>query len=332
MPTCFRFCALCLAAPGIVVAIAPAAAQSGNSAADYPRRPIRVIVPFTPGGQPDIYIRLILPLLADSFGQPIVVDNRPGAGGTIGARIVAEAAPDGYTLLSSSTAHPIAPFVRKLPYDPIKSFAGITRTYSAPYLLVVPMSLSAHSVKDLIALAKAKPGTLNFASAGSGSGSGTHFAGEMLKYSAKMDVVHVGFRGIPEALTDIAAGRVQFFMAPVGSAAQLVRDGRIRALGVSSLKRSASLLEVPTIAESGLPGFDWTSWGSLLAPARTPRILIDRWNEAVRRAVTRPEIVKHLAAIGMDAEPCAPHELMKLLQEQMDVVGKLAKAAGIEPR
>jgi tripartite-type tricarboxylate transporter receptor subunit TctC len=265
----------------------------------------------------------------ETFGQQIVVDNRPGAGGTIGARIVADATADGYTLLSMSSSHTIAPFVRKLSYHPIRSFAGITRTYSAPYVLVTPMSLNVQTVKDLVALAKAKPGTLNFASAGAGSG--THFAGEMFKYSAKVDIVHVGFRGIPEALTDVIAGRVQIFMAPMGSAAQLVRDGRIRALGVSSLKRSDALPDVPSIAESGLPGFDWTSWGSLLAPARTPRAVVERWNEAIRRAVTRPEIGKQFAAMGMDAEPCTPQELMKLLQEQMDVVEKLAKAAGIKP-
>jgi tripartite-type tricarboxylate transporter receptor subunit TctC len=321
---------LFLAATSSVAVTPPAAAQKADFAGEYPRRPIRVVVPSTPGGQPDIYVRLIVPLLVETFGQQIVVDNRPGAGGTIGARIVADAAPDGYTLLSISTAHVIAPFVRKLSYDPVKSFAGITRTYNAPYMLVTPMSLNARSVTELIALARAKPGTLNFASAGSGSG--THFAGEMLKYSAKMDVVHVGFRGIPEALTDIVAGRVQFFMAPIGSATQLVREGRIRALGVSSPKRSPSLPDVPTIAESGLPGFDWTSWGSLLAPAGTPRPIIERWNDSVRRAITRPEIVKQLAAIGMDAEPSSPHEIMTIIKEQMDITGKLAKAAGIEPQ
>ena len=313
-----------------LAALAVVCANTAHAQSDYPRRPIRVVVPFSPGGQPDIYIRLILPLLVDAFGQQIIVDNRPGAGGTIGARIVAEAAPDGYTLLSISSAHAIGPFVRKLPYDSLKSFAGITRTYSAPFLLVAPMSFSARSVKDLIALAMAKPGTLNFASAGSGSG--THFAGEMLKYSAKMDVVHVGYRGIPEALTDITAGRVQFFMAPIGSAAQLVRDGRIRGLGVSTLKRSPALPEVPTIAESGLPGFEWDAWGSLLVPAGTPRTLIDRWNASVRRAVTSPDISKRLTAIGMDAIPCAPEELMSLLKEQMSLIGKLADAAGIKPQ
>lgn len=330
MPARSRFTALCLAAGCALFGAHAPAAQKGPSAADYPVRPIRIVVPFTPGGQPDIYTRLILPALVESFRQQIIVDNRPGAGGTIGARIVAEAAPDGYTLLSISSAHTIGPYVRKLPYDTLKSFAGITRTYSAPFLLVSPMSLGARTVKDLIALAKAKPGALNFASAGSGSG--THFAGEMLKYSAGIDVVHVGYRGIPEALTDITAGRVQFFMAPIGSAAQLVRDGRMRGLGVSTLKRSPALPDVPTIAESGLPGFEWDAWGSLLAPAGTPRALIVRWNEAVRRAVNAPEMGKRLHAIGMDAVPTTPGEIETLLKEQMAIVGKLAKAAGIKPQ
>jgi tripartite-type tricarboxylate transporter receptor subunit TctC len=300
------------------------------AAADYPTRPVRIVVPFTPGGQPDIYTRLILPQLVDTFRQQIIVDNRPGAGGTIGARIVAEAAPDAHTLLSISSAHAIGPFVRKLPYDTLKSFAGITRTYNAPYLLVAPMSLDVRTVRDLIALAKAKPGVLNMASAGSGSG--THFAGEMLKYSAKIDVVHVGFRGIPEALTDITAGRVQFFMAPIGSAAPLVREKQMRGLGVSAAKRSPALPGVPTIAETGLPGFVWDAWGSLLAPAGTASTLVARWNAAVRRAVAMPETQKRLHALGMDAEPCEPKELERLLAEQMGVIAKLAQAAGIRPR
>jgi tripartite-type tricarboxylate transporter receptor subunit TctC len=306
-----------------------ALAQRGAPAEAYPSRPIRIVVPFTPGGQPDIYARLILPLLVESFGQQIIVDNRPGAGGMIGSRIVAEAAPDGYTLLSVSSAHMIGPFVRKLPYDTLKAFAGITRTYSAPYLLVSPMSFSARWVKDLIALAKAKPGQLNFASAGTGSG--THFAGEMLKYAAGIDVVHVPYRGIPEALTDITAGRVQFFMAPMGSAAPLVREGRIRGLGISTAKRVAVLPDIPTIAESGLPGFDWDAWGSLFMPAGTPRAVIDRWNQEVRRAVSAPEIEKRLRAIGMEAAPTSPRELDALVKEQMAVVGKLARAAGLKP-
>jgi tripartite-type tricarboxylate transporter receptor subunit TctC len=308
---------------------APGALAQKGAAPDYPSRPIRVVVPFTPGGQPDIYVRLIIPALVESFRQQVIVDNRPGAGGSIGSRIVADAAADGYTLLSVSSGHTINPVVYKLPYDTLKDFAGITRTYSAPFLLVAPMSLGVKSVKDLIELAKARPGQLNFASAGTGSG--THFAGEMLKHSAGIDVVHVPFRGISESLTDLTAGRVQLFMAPIGSAAQLVRDGRIRGLGVSSLKRVPALAELPTIAESGLPGFEWDAWGSLLAPARTPRALINRWNQEVRRAATAPDLVKRLHAIGMEANPTSPEEVEGLIKQQMAVVAKLAKVAGIKP-
>ena len=192
------------------------------------------------------------------------------------------------------------------------------------------MTFSARSVKDLIALARARPGELNFASAGTGSG--THFAGEMLKYSAGIDVVHVPYRGIPESLTDITAGRVQFFMAPVGSTAQLVQEGRIRGLGVSTAKRVAALPDIPTIAESGLPGFDWDAWGSLLMPARAPRALVDRWNREVRRAVSAPEVQKRLRAIGMEAVPSGPEELDALLKAQMALIEKLANAAGLKPQ
>lgn len=307
-----------------------ALAQKEAPAAGYPNRPIRIVVPFTPGGQPDIYTRLVIPGLVESFKQQVIVDNRPGAGGMMGSRIVAEAAPDGYTLLSVSSAHTIGPFVRKLPYDTQKDFAGVTRTYSAAFLLVAPMTLSVRTVKDLIALAKARPGQLNFASAGTGSG--THFAGEMLKHSAGIDVVHVPYRGIPESLTDITAGRVQFFMAPIGSSAQLVRDGRIRGLGVSTATRVAALADIPTIAESGLPGFDWDAWGSMFMPAKTPRAIINRWNQEVRRAVSTPDVQERLRAIGMEAAPSSPEELDALVKEQMALIGKLAKAAGLKPQ
>jgi tripartite-type tricarboxylate transporter receptor subunit TctC len=330
MPTRSFITALAIVAGCLLPATPGAIAQKGAPAADYPSRPIRIVIPFPPGGQPDIYTRLILPLLVDSFRQQIIVDNRPGAGGLVGSRIVAEAAADGYTLLSISSAHTIGPFVQKLPYDAQRDFAGVTRTYSAPFLLVAPMTFSARSVKDLIALAKAKPGELNFASAGTGSG--THFAGEMLKHAAGIDVVHVPYRGIPESLTDITAGRVQFFMAPIGSSAQLVLDGRIRGLGVSSATRIAVLPDIPTIAESGLPGFEWDAWGSLLMPAKVPRALIDRWNREVRRAVGAPEVRKRLRALGMEAAPSGPEELDALIKAQMALIGKLARAAGLKPQ
>jgi tripartite-type tricarboxylate transporter receptor subunit TctC len=319
---------LSLAAIGLLAGAPAALAQKAGPGAEYPSRPIRVVVPFTPGGQPDILMRLLVPGLVEAFKHQVIIDNRPGAGGSIGSKIVADAVPDGYTLLSVSTGHTINPFLYKLPYDTLKDFAGITRTYSAPFLLAATPSLGVKSVKELIDLARARPGRLNFGSAGLGSG--THFAGEMLKYSAGIDVVHVPYRGIAETLTDLMAGRAQFFMAPIGSAAQLVRDGKLRGLGVSSATRSPALPDIPTIAESGLPGFEWDAWGSLLAPKRTPRAIIELWNREMRRAGSAPEVTKRLNAIGMTAAPSGSPELEELIKQQMAVVAKLVKSAGLK--
>jgi tripartite-type tricarboxylate transporter receptor subunit TctC len=316
---------LALSALGLLAGTPAALAQKAG--ADYPTRPIRVIVPFTPGGQPDIFIRLLIPGIVETFKQQIVVDNRPGAGGSIGSKIAADAAPDGYTLLVVSSGHTINPSLYKLPYNSLRDFAGITRTYSAPFVLAASPSLDVKTAKDLIDLAKAKPGQLNFGSAGLGSG--THFAAEMFKHAARIDVVHVPYRGIPETLTDLIAGRVQFFMAPIGSSAQFVRDGKLRGLGVSTLTRSPALPNVPTIAESGLPGFEWDAWGSLLAPSKTPRSIINLWNREVRRAASAPDVTKRLNSIGMIAAPSGPEELDGLLKKQMAVVAQLVKTAGI---
>ena len=311
---------------------APAAfsAQRSGQSADFPIRPIRILVPFTPGGQPDIFSRMIGQKMTEALGQQIVVDNRPGAGGMIGSRIVAEASPDGYTLLSISAAHTILPSVRKLPFDTRRDFAGISMAYNAAYLLVVPPALAVKTVKDLVALAKARPGQLNMASAGSGSG--THFAGEMFKQAAGVDVVHVPFKGIPEATTDIMANRVQLFMAPLASSVPLIREGRIRALGVSSPKRVSVLPDVPTLAESGLPGFRWDSWGAIFAPSKTPRALVNRLNRAITDALRLPDVQKQMRALGAEPAPTTPEELDKFVVNELAVVAKLAKAAGITPQ
>jgi tripartite-type tricarboxylate transporter receptor subunit TctC len=313
----------------IVLATPAAHAQKGDPVAGFPARPIRIIVPFTPGGQPDIVSRMIGQKVTTALGQQIVVDNRPGAGGMIGSKIVAESNPDGYTLLSVSAAHAIGPSVRKLPYDTRRDFAGVSMLYNAAYLLVVPPSLGVKSVPELIALAKAKPGQLNLASAGRGSG--THFAGEFFKYAAGIDVVHVPFKGIPEAMNDIMAGRVQFFMAPLASSVPLVRDGRIRALGVSSEKRISALADVPTIAESGLKGFRFDAWGASFAPARTPRAIIDKLNRAIVGALRDPDIVKRMQALGAEPAPTTPAELDKFVLQELAAVHKIAEVAGIKP-
>ena len=307
------------------------AAVSSASAQSYPSRPIRIVIGFTPGGQPDIYARLIAAKLTESLHQQVVVDNRPGAGGVIGTQLVADASPDGHTLLSVSSAHAISPAVRaKLPYDTLKDFAGITMTATATYLLVVPPALGIKTVQEFIALAKAKPGQLNFSSAGTGSG--THFAGEMLKQSANIDVVHVPYKGIPESLTDAVAGRVQFTMAPIASSVTLVKEGRLRALGVSSKQRSSIYPDIPTIAESGLPGFEWDSWGGLLAPAKTPRSIINKLNREVMRILLLPDVEQRLRALGAEPAPTTPAQLDKFIAEQVRVIAQLAKKAGIEPQ
>ena len=308
----------------------PAAhAQKGDPAARFPNRPIRIVVPFTPGGQPDIFSRMIGQKVGEALGQQVVVDNRPGAGGMIGSRIVAESNPDGHTMLSISAAHVIGPSVRKLPYDTRRDFAGVSMSYNGAYLLVVPPSLNVKTTQDLIALAKSKPGQLNLASAGRGSG--THFAGEFFKYHAGIDVVHVPFKGIPEATNDIIAGRVHLFMAPIASSVPLVRTGRIRAIGISSPKRFSVLPDVPTIAEAGLKDFRFDSWGAIFVPGKTPRPIVDKINRAVVNALRDPDIQKRMLALGAEPAPTTPRELDKFVVKELAVIQKLADAAGIKP-
>lgn len=322
--SCLLITAGCLAA-----CAQPALAQKNDPAAGFPSRPIRIIVPFSPGGQPDIFARLIGQKMSESLGQQIVVDNRSGAGGLVGSRLVAEATPDGHTLLSNSSSHTILPSVRKMPFDTAKAFAGVSMTYSAAYLLVVPNSSPAKSVQELITLAKAKPGQLNLASAGQGSG--THFAGEMLKQAAGIEVVHVPYKGIPEATNDLIAGRVQMFMAPLASASPLVKDGRMRALGVTSTKRAALFPDMPTIAESGLKDFRWDSWGGIYAPAKTPRAIVNKLNSAMVAALAMPDVQKTMRNLGAEPAPTTPAELDKFVVQDLLTVAKLAKAAGIQP-
>lgn len=305
-------------------------AQGAGATAGFPSRPLRFVVPFTPGGQPDIVSRMISQSVSESLGQSVIVDNRPGAGGMLGSRIVAEAEPDGHTLLSISAAHAIGPSVRKLPYDTRKDFAGVTKTYNAAYLLVVPPALGVKTVQELIALAKSRPGQLNLASAGAGSG--THFAGVMFKHAAGIDIVHVPFRGIPEAMNDIIANRVQVFMAPLASSVPLVREGRLRALGVSSPKRVGVFSDVPTIAEAGLTGFRFDAWGAMFAPAKTPRAIINKLNREFTRALALPDIENKMRDLGAEPAPTTPAELDKFIVEELATIAKLAQLAGIKPQ
>jgi len=321
--------ALSLPAVCLMLGAAPAA-LSADAAAPYPSRPIRIVVPFTPGGQPDIVARTMAPKLSEFLGQQVVVDNRPGAGSIIGSRIVASSNPDGYTLLSISAAHVVTPAVRANPgYDTVKDFASVTLTANAAYYLVVPPSLEVRSVKELIALAKAKPGQLNYTSAGTGSA--THFGGEMFKHAAGIDIVHVPHKGIPEALTDTMAGRAHLFLAPFGATAGLVKDGKLRALAVSTAQRTRMNPEIATIAESGLPGFSLSSWAALFAPAKTPRAVIGKLNSEVARALKVPDVEQRLIAVGIEPAPGTPAQLDKFVAEQLVIARDLAQKAGIKP-
>ena len=319
-------CALTIAAVS-----APALAQKTDPAAGFPSRPIRVVVGFSPGGKPVIYAGLIQAKLTDALRQQVVVDNRPGAGGIIGSHIVVDAPADGHTLLSVSSAHVTSPAVRaKMPFDTIKDLAGITLTANATYVLAVTPALNIKTVQELIALAKAKPGQINFSSAGTGSG--THFAGEMFKQSAGIDIVHIPFKGIPESLTDAISGRVQFTMAPIASSVSLIKEGRLRAVGVTSKKRSSLYPELPTLGEQGLTGFEWDSWGGLLAPAKTPRAVINKLNREVVKILAMPEIIERMRALGAEPTATTPEEMDAFVARQLKTAMQLAKKAGIEPQ
>lgn len=318
------FAASCLS----LAALPVPSAQGADAAAGYPGRPIRIIVPYQPGGLPDIAARLIGPKLTETWKQTVVVDNRAGAGGIIGTELVAHAAPDGHTLLMSSPAHATLPVVyAKLPFDVLKDFKGITITSSGAYLLVATPSLGVKTVKELVALAKSRPGQLNFSSAGIGTG--THFAMELFNDLAGVNAVHVAYKGIPDALTDTIAGRVQFSMPPLASVAGMVKEGKLR--GLAATQRVAGY-DFPSLEEAGMPGYTWQAWAGLLAPARTPRAVIEKLNAEVARALTLPDVKQRMAALGADAAPMTDREFDKMLADQVALATRLARKAGLKPQ
>jgi tripartite-type tricarboxylate transporter receptor subunit TctC len=311
-----------------LIALVALLAASPVSSQDFPNRSLRIVVGFTPGGGPDLTARHIAQKLAESLKQQVLVENRPGAGGTLAAAQVARAAPDGYTLLSVSSAHAAAAAIyTKLPYE-TKELAGVTQTGSSKYVLVVAPALKMNSLAQLIAEAKAGPGRINFSSAGVGSG--THFAGEIFKSMAAIDVVHIPFKGIPEALTEVLTGRVHFFMAPIANSVAQVKDGRLLGLGVSSLARDPLLPEVPTIDEGGVRGYQSELWFGLLAPAATPRPVLARLNEEIARILRDADIRARWAPIGIEPRPSTPQEFDRLIREEIALFTNIARAASIK--
>ena len=306
-----------------------ALAAGGAGAQGYPNKPVKLVVPFTAGSATDILARTIGQKLTEMWGQSVIVDNRPGAGGTIGTAIVAKSPPDGYTLLVNSAAHAYNPWIYpSLSFDTVKDFIDVAPLAGQPNVLVVAPSTGYKTVADLIAAAKAKPGTLNFGSAGTGSG--THINAEKFRLAAGIDVVHIPYKGTPEALTDTMTGRITFFFSPISAALPNIREGKLIALGVSSAKRSSALPNVPTIAESGLPGFDYNLWVGLFAPAGTPAEIVDKIARDVGRALVSPEVKERLTALGAEAMPMTPAEFSKFVGAEIDESGKVIKAANIK--
>lgn len=296
----------------------------------YPARPVRLIVPFAPGGGTDIVARAIAQKLTERWGQQVVVDNRGGGGTVIGTELGAKAAADGYTLLMGTTTLAINPSVRrKLPYDTQKDFAPVTQTAFQAYVLAVHTSVPAKDVKEFIALAKAKPGTLNFGSPGTGSGS--HLAGELFRAMSGTDLVHVPYRGSGPALADLVGGQIQFILGTILSTLPQVRAGRLRALGVSSAKRSSVIPDVPTIAEAGVPGYSAASWNGVLVPAGVPQAIVQKLNADIVQVLQSPEVRERLAGDGGEPVGSSAQEFGAFIRSEIEKWAKVVKAANLRP-
>jgi tripartite-type tricarboxylate transporter receptor subunit TctC len=314
-----------------IVVLALFALADAAAAQSYPSKPMRMVVPFAPGGGVDFAARIVGQKLNAALGQPVVADNRAGASGAIGTELVAKAAPDGYTLLLGSAGPlTILPGLSPhLPYDSIRDFAPVTLVSSMPYLLVAHPSLPVKSVSDLIALARAKPGQLNFASPGNGST--THLANELLKMLAKVDVVHVPYKGVAPALADLLAGQVQFMSGDLSTVLPQVKAGKLRALAVTGERRSPLVPELPTIAESGVPGYAASGWFGVLAPAATPRGIITRLNAVIVKGLMNADTRERLAALGGEIVANTPAEFAAYLRDDLAKWSKLIKAIGLKP-
>ena len=310
------------------------AALSGSSAVSalaqsYPAKAVRIVVPQAPGAQSDLFTRLLGQKLSESLGQPVISDPRPGAGGSIGAELAARAAPDGYTLLmGTNSTHSANPALySRLSYDPIKDFAPITLTVGTPYVLTVHPSLPVTTLKQLIAFAKARPGQLNYASAGNGSTH--HLSGELLKSMAGVEIVHVPYKGGPPATAAVLGGEMSMHFSSVSALQSHIKSGKLKALGVTTATRSSVLPEIPTMSEAGLPGFEMLSWFGLLAPATTPRAIINRLNAETLKALSAPDIKSAVAAQGSEVMSGTPEQFADYIKSEIARIGKIAKAAGI---
>lgn len=295
----------------------------------YPTKPIRFLVGFNPGGGTDITARTVGDALSELIGQPVIIDNRPAAGGVLARKLAAEAGPDGYTLLMLSGSQVIgASLIHKEPVDMRKTFAAISRLTSQPYLLTTHPAVPAKNVKEIISYAKSKPGALNYGS--TGVGSMAHLATELFKEMARVDMVHVPYKGASPGLLDLMQGQIQFLFASAPSTIPHVKAGRIRLLGASSAERSEQLPDVPTIAESGLPGFDVTGWYGIVAPARTSPTIVTKLNLEIGKALKMRRVQEKMAADGTDARHSTPEQLTALVAAEERKWNKLVKSTGMK--
>ena len=315
----------------VLIAASLCAASNCALAQNYPSRPARMVVPWTAGGTADLMARISSQKFSESFGQQFVVDNRPGAGGLIGTEQVAKAAPDGLTLLLATTApNSVAPSLyAKLPFDPVKDFASVSLMATTCYVLSVHPSMPVSNARQLVALAKARPGQLTFSSPGSGTPN--HLSGEMLKMLTGIDMQHVPFKGSAQAISDVIGGQIAMSFENIVVASPFVKNGRLKALGVTSAKRASALPSVPTMAESGVPGFEAVGWFGLVVPARTPRMIVNRLNTETVKAANAPEVRERLTAVGFDVVTSTPEAFARYIRSEVIKWRALAKQMALKP-
>jgi tripartite-type tricarboxylate transporter receptor subunit TctC len=302
----------------------------GAQAQSYPNKPIHLIVPYAAGGGTDISARVIAKHVSDSLGQPVIIDNRPGAGTLLGTAIVAKAPADGYTLVYGSVTHTIAPalYKEKMTFDAVKDFTPISEIATFPFVLLVQAQSKIRSVKDLVAAATAEPGKLNYASVGNGTG--TNLTGEMFKLLSKTNIVHVPYNGSGPAMTALLGGQVDVAISDPPPAMAHIRSGAVRALAVTTLERSSSLPDVPTIAEAGVPGFDFTSWWGVFGPANLPRPIVEKLQQEFAKALAKPDVKASLASFSADPVGSTPDAFSALVKAEVDKYDKVVKAANIK--
>jgi tripartite-type tricarboxylate transporter receptor subunit TctC len=300
-------------------------------AQEYPTKTIKIVIPLTTGSGADIAGRIIAARLSEHWKQPVIIENRPGAGGQIGTSAVVKAEADGYTLLIQSSSHAANPAIYKsLPYDPLKDMADVAILGKTPYVMVTSASGPYKNLKGFIEAARAKPGELPFASAGIGTS--THLAAEYVVAMAKLKMIHIPFKGSPDAMQDVLGNRSTFYMAPINAGMSLVKDGKLTALGVSTRTRAEVLPDVPTLDEQGLPGYDMTLWFGMWAPAATPPTVVKKLNETVNAVVSEPKVKEQFAKLGILPAPMKPEDFSSFVRSEIEVYRRIVRAAGLPPQ